>query len=264
MNKIDFKNLPDTTTPLSAENLNLLQDNVEDGIQEGVSGNLVVDSIKTKNMFSGFLSGAYNSSTGVFDGSTSGIATPKIEVESGEKYCLSGIQNGNTIRILFWNDNTFVSSTTLTTQTENVITMLGNKFAFQTATTTPYTNIQFEKGESKTDYRPYQDLDGVKVNHQTVAMVGQRFEFGSNIIYAGTVVVSFSSGIGYFNVSGLNLSAKPSCVVATICSEYCGIKYDYDNSTATSLKFDLHRNGAVYNKNGNVRFSCIIFEQLNS
>lgn len=29
MNKIDFKNLPDTTTSLSAENLNLLQDNVE-------------------------------------------------------------------------------------------------------------------------------------------------------------------------------------------------------------------------------------------
>lgn len=32
MNKIEFKNLPDTTTPLSAENLNLLQDNVEDAI----------------------------------------------------------------------------------------------------------------------------------------------------------------------------------------------------------------------------------------
>ena len=34
MNKIDFKNLPDTTTPLSADNLNLLQDNVEDGITD--------------------------------------------------------------------------------------------------------------------------------------------------------------------------------------------------------------------------------------
>lgn len=32
MQKIEFKNLPDTTTPLSAENLNLLQDNVEDAI----------------------------------------------------------------------------------------------------------------------------------------------------------------------------------------------------------------------------------------
>lgn len=32
MNKINFKNLPDTSTPLSAENLNQLQDNVEDAI----------------------------------------------------------------------------------------------------------------------------------------------------------------------------------------------------------------------------------------
>ena len=32
MNKINFKNLPDTSTPLSAENLNLLQDNVEDAM----------------------------------------------------------------------------------------------------------------------------------------------------------------------------------------------------------------------------------------
>lgn len=32
MNKIEFKNLPDTTTPLSAENLNQLQDNVEEAI----------------------------------------------------------------------------------------------------------------------------------------------------------------------------------------------------------------------------------------
>ena len=32
MTKIDFKNLPDTTTPLSADNLNTLQDNVEAAI----------------------------------------------------------------------------------------------------------------------------------------------------------------------------------------------------------------------------------------
>lgn len=32
MNKINFENLPSTNTPLSAENLNLLQDNVENAI----------------------------------------------------------------------------------------------------------------------------------------------------------------------------------------------------------------------------------------
>lgn len=34
MQKINFKNLPDTSTPLSAENLNLLQDNIESAIED--------------------------------------------------------------------------------------------------------------------------------------------------------------------------------------------------------------------------------------
>lgn len=37
MNKIDFKNLPDTSTPLSAENLNQLQTNVETAIDGKIS-----------------------------------------------------------------------------------------------------------------------------------------------------------------------------------------------------------------------------------
>lgn len=32
MNKIEFKDLPDTTTPLSASNLNTMQDNIEEAI----------------------------------------------------------------------------------------------------------------------------------------------------------------------------------------------------------------------------------------
>ena len=34
MNKIEFKDLPDTSTPYNAETFNLLQDNVEDAIDE--------------------------------------------------------------------------------------------------------------------------------------------------------------------------------------------------------------------------------------
>lgn len=34
MKKIDFKNLPDKTTPINADNLNLLQDNIEESINE--------------------------------------------------------------------------------------------------------------------------------------------------------------------------------------------------------------------------------------
>ncbi len=37
MNKIDFKNLPDTTTPLNASNLNTMQDNIETAIDSTIS-----------------------------------------------------------------------------------------------------------------------------------------------------------------------------------------------------------------------------------
>ena len=37
MNKIEFKDLPSTDTPIYSANLNLLQDNVEDAINELVS-----------------------------------------------------------------------------------------------------------------------------------------------------------------------------------------------------------------------------------
>ena len=75
MTKITFKDLPDTSTPLNANNLNTLQDNVEAAIptldnsvstsstngvenqaitnyvDDSVSGDLIVDSIRTKNLF---------------------------------------------------------------------------------------------------------------------------------------------------------------------------------------------------------------------
>ena len=52
MQKINFQNLPDTTTPVNNTNLNLLQDNVEDVFDgEEAAGNMVVDSIRSKNLF---------------------------------------------------------------------------------------------------------------------------------------------------------------------------------------------------------------------
>lgn len=44
MNKINFTNLPNTTTPLNATNMNLLQTNVEDAITDSVATQLFYDS----------------------------------------------------------------------------------------------------------------------------------------------------------------------------------------------------------------------------
>ena len=46
MQKINFQNLPNTTTPVNATNLNALQDNVEDVFDGNVSmGNIKVSKI---------------------------------------------------------------------------------------------------------------------------------------------------------------------------------------------------------------------------
>lgn len=69
MTKIEFKNLPDTTTPLSADNLNTLQDNVEAAIT------LVEGEIPT------------------IDSATSTSSTNGIENQAITNYVDSEIQN---------------------------------------------------------------------------------------------------------------------------------------------------------------------------
>ena len=44
MNKIEFKDLPDTSTPYNAETFNLLQDNVENAINGSKVGDIIVTS----------------------------------------------------------------------------------------------------------------------------------------------------------------------------------------------------------------------------
>ena len=50
MNKINFKNLPSTETPLNAENLNQLQTNVEDAIEEIKQKSFLKISLSTDNI----------------------------------------------------------------------------------------------------------------------------------------------------------------------------------------------------------------------
>ena len=47
MNKIEFKDLPDTSTPYNAEAFNLLQDNIENAINGSKVGDIIVTSTNT-------------------------------------------------------------------------------------------------------------------------------------------------------------------------------------------------------------------------
>lgn len=125
---------------------------------------IVVGSIRSKNMFSGFMNGAYDSSTGVFNPATSGIATNKMPTKSSTTYCISGIGSGNTIRILYWNNGTYVTSETKTFSSNPVtVTTQGNYMAIQTSISATYSNVQIEEGSAKTNYMPYQNLDNEEI-----------------------------------------------------------------------------------------------------
>ncbi len=145
-----FKDLPNTTTPLTASRLNGLLNGDE------ALGSIVVDDVSGKNLFSGFRNGNYDSSTGAYNPSGNGISTERIPVQSGQAYHLTGIGSGQTIRILYWNNSSYVTSETKTTHTAgDTITPQGNYLAIQTSSTASYTNPQLEKGSTATEYVEY-------------------------------------------------------------------------------------------------------------
>ena len=103
MQKINFKNLPDTSTPLSAENLNLLQDNIENAIDtvasdiptvvDSLDGDSTTDAPSVHAVKEG-LNGTvlYNNATG-----TTGNITLNSEIE-----------NYNTFKIFYTTPNAYV------------------------------------------------------------------------------------------------------------------------------------------------------------
>lgn len=97
-----FKNLPNTSTPLTAERLNGLLDGEE------AMGNLVVDSIKNKNLLS--LTNLINNSTGRTSYSINGNNITITTLSSGTyrfvRKIIDNLEIGKTytIHIAYWND----------------------------------------------------------------------------------------------------------------------------------------------------------------
>lgn len=205
MTKIEFKNLPDTTTPLSAENLNQLQDNVEDAIDnitielddevstesangvenqaitnyvnDSVSGDLVVDSIKTENLFdkrtivAGDITGAFNDirlssrqplwlEAGTYTFSCN-IVSPfryTVDVESVGIPPLSSyhtyIYQSN------WQSASSLTHTfTIDTAGYCIISLSKENNASLTTGEISSYNFKLEKGSTATTYSNYQSLD---------------------------------------------------------------------------------------------------------
>lgn len=178
MQKINFQNLPSTTTPINATNLNAMQSNVE-AVFNGseVMGNIVVDSIRSKNMFdkstivAGDISNNYQNirlssrqaiwlETGTYTFSTNitstyqydllveNVGVPPLDSQPTFLYNSSWINNASlsfTISTAGW-FLIYLRKTDNGTFTNTDIT---NLYSF---------NYQLEKGGSVTSYTPYQNL----------------------------------------------------------------------------------------------------------
>lgn len=108
MEKINFKNLPDETTPINASNLNKMQDNIEADIQP------LKENILSNNLFDGKLltDKSRNANTGVV-GTFAGYSTTEniLKVKGGKSIVISINGVKQTARIFsFDKDGKFISS----------------------------------------------------------------------------------------------------------------------------------------------------------
>ena len=153
MAKQIFKNLPDTSTPLSAEKLNGLLDGEE------ALGQIVVDSIRSKNMYDkdngGNLIGYGLSATyGTVSQNSERNTSYYIEVEPSTTYTLSGATF--TAKCVYDSSKTYIngiSANTFTTPSNAKYL----RFAYNNTET--HSQIQLEEGNSSTTYMPYQELN---------------------------------------------------------------------------------------------------------
>ena len=178
MQKINFVDLPSTTTPLNATNMNALQTNVENVFNGTVpAGNMVVDSIRSKNMFDsktivqGNITGEYSTmrmssrqaiwldagtytfSTNMTNTYNNGLVVQSVGVPPLASYPTYSYDSG-------WQTAT---TKTFTISTPGYFCLQLRKNDDTAFSNTDITNLkgfnyQLEKGNTATSFAPFQNL----------------------------------------------------------------------------------------------------------
>lgn len=219
-------------------------------------GDIVVDSIRSKNMFDGLLEiGAYSFADGTKSASTLyARSVNKIPVIAGKTYRLSYTtsQTISDYGFVFFNNNTYVSSIqgTLTVTIPSGV----NYVVFNLGTypsdfdLSAISKVQFELGSTVTPYRPYQqlndfDFDNVSITRNTTYITNQGY---TRVIKYGKIC------IGYFNVrltgniadNTVLISGLPQCYFerfgfSSAGSNNQGFRFYIDNTG------NIHADGAI-------------------
>lgn len=204
MAKQFFKDLPDTTTPITASRLNGLLDGEE------ALGNLVVDSIRSKNMFNknASLLGYYLNNTGAIDVANTYAVSDFIPVIPGGKYTYQGTTIGEEYgsKMGYYNSSkTWVSYADIVNG-GTTITIPANVYYIRTTVRlTELDTYQFEPGEVATPYFPYQDLTGmtniVSLMNYTGITQGTEYTLNDDIYNYKYLIVQLSTASNDANSS---------------------------------------------------------------
>lgn len=141
------------------------------------------------------------------------------------------------------------------------------------------STLQLEQNSEVTEYEAYIEPKTYVLNNNNIyeefikreniaenwgkILLGYKYMLNDNfLIYTGTVIANFKNGSLNLDVSELNLVTRPNSVQITPSSQLHGIRYDYDNSSATTLKIEMFNNGQIQSYNGNVRFSMTIYGEI--
>ena len=187
MQKINFQNLPNTTTPVNATNLNAIQTNVEDVFNGTVPmGNIKVDTVTSKNLFN--IDGEVNvrGNNGVIDAGVNVVSNniltcgrngdedhalgqkfndlngkeitfsaKVLSLGTGAQGALAIYDNGSLAKMIIADTINTVISTTYTCTSNNIVC----GFFTTQGTGAQFTEIQVELGDTRTPWAKYQILD---------------------------------------------------------------------------------------------------------
>ena len=249
MAKQFFKDLPDTTTPLTANRLNGLLDGEE------AMGNLVVDSIRSKNMFGAytFLNGYYTSD-GTYNTAATNGTFEFIEVKPSTTYVFSLSSSIRTINISEFNSSKTwikrtlssnnVSSFSITTaSTTKYIALCLNIDNSTTVTSSAIENLspQLEEGSTATNYVPYQELnpDNFKNEEIVVGSIRSKNIFSFNYEVTDTAVTHIISNNTIIQTNtGAYARSSWKITNLTIGTTYT-LSCNYTNSNSCSLRLSI-------------------------
>lgn len=167
--KTNWQDLPNTTTPVNATNLNNMETGIEDNDKRlngtKATGSMVVDGIRTKNMFDK-LNVVLNrriSNTGEYYVDNNYFASRYIKIKPNTTYTISKNATASyNCYALFENDKTFISRSGFYSSTTHTFTTPSN--AGYLLITDTYANIdtlQLEEGSTATTYALHQNLNSI-------------------------------------------------------------------------------------------------------